>query len=88
MCSSDLDYGPADRMVFGDIDGGGVDDLVTVDPANTATVWLRRPGGERSPRQEVVPTGAQPLLLDIDGDGRREILWWIDGTTAALWRPF
>ena len=81
-----VDVGPAVRSEFGDLDGDGADDVITVSGDAVATVWSRLPGAGWSPRREAVADGAAPLLLDLDGDGRTEILWWVDGGDAGLWR--
>jgi len=82
-----IDVGPTVSLRFADVDGGGTADMITVDADGVATVSLRRAAGESVLRQAPVATGAVPLPADLDGDGRRELWWWVDGETAALWRP-
>lgn len=83
------DFGPADRLVAADVDGGGSADVVAVRQSGSASVWLRQGDAQRLGRQDAVPPGAVAVPADFDGDGRRELWWWVPGSTAqdgALWR--
>jgi hypothetical protein len=82
---SSINTGRAQHLVLADVDGGGADDVVTVTDS-VATVTLDRPVGPWELRRGAVPSGAVPVPADFDGDGRREIWWWVDGRTAAVWR--
>lgn len=88
--ASAVDYGPLSALAFGDLDGGGIDDVIAVGPvlagAATATVWFRQIEGERFARRGSVEATATPLPADFDGDGRDELWWWVPDRTATLWR--
>lgn len=67
------------RVAIGDIDGDGRDDLVAGSGIG-APPKVRVYDGDGRLRSEFVPTGVtaaqgvRPVLTDIDGDGKREIL--------------
>ena len=85
-----VDYGPTSALVFGDLDGGGSDDVIAVAPAvdgaASATVWFRQGDLERFARRGQVDAASTALLADFDGDGRDELWWWVAERTATLWR--
>lgn len=80
-------YGAATAVLFADIDGGGTDDVITVDAYGVATVWWRQRDDERLGRSDRVPDGTTPLAIDTDGDGRRELWWWADDRPILVWQP-
>lgn len=73
-----------------DIDGDGWTDLIVVGFPNAETAWLKNPGGAGGawPRHVAVPkTGNEsPDWLDLDGDGRTELLF-IAPEGVAVARP-
>lgn len=61
-----------------DLDGDGWQDVLVVDFPGTPTYWYRNPGklGEVWPQHVATPVSnnESPTYLDLDGDGKRELL--------------
>jgi glycerophosphoryl diester phosphodiesterase len=45
-------------------------------------VWFGHRSGRFSGRQVAAPDGAEPFAGDFDGDGRRDVLWYGDGSAG------
>ncbi|MEZ5266195.1 MAG: N-acetylmuramoyl-L-alanine amidase [Acidimicrobiales bacterium] len=87
--ATQVDYGAGQQLALADLDGGGSADVISVWSSGWAMVWLRHGDGERLGRQDAVPAGSRAVPADFDGDGRRELWWWLPGSVAqdgALWR--
>jgi hypothetical protein len=75
-----------------DLDGDGRQDLVVVDFPGKQTWWFQNPGhASKEPwkRNVVVPqtNDESPLYLDIEGDGRRELVYGDAANRLSLARP-
>ncbi|HEX5104374.1 MAG TPA: family 16 glycoside hydrolase, partial [Pirellulaceae bacterium] len=86
-----------------DLDGDGRQDLIVVDFPGKQTWWFQNPGtkgtgdggqgtggvGEPWRRNVVVPVtnDESPLYLDIDGDGRRELIFGDAAQRMSIARP-
>lgn len=75
-----VDSDGADAVAALDVDGDGTDELLwwhRGTPAGDAALWRRNSGG-RTWRTETVappPPGTRGYVVDIDGDGRDDVLW-------------
>jgi 3-keto-disaccharide hydrolase/FG-GAP-like repeat len=74
-----------------DLDGDGRQDLIVVDFPGAPTWWFQNPGSKDGPwaRNRIVPVtnNESPQYLDVDKDGKRELIYG-DGTNRlALARP-
>ena len=73
-----LDLGVGLAVTAIDQDGDGVDELLWYDPeaAKPAQLWFRS-GPRRWSAQEVAmpPAHSTPVVADITGDGRQDVLW-------------
>ncbi len=74
-----------------DLDGDGRQDLIVVDFPGAPTWWFQNPGSKGGPwaRNRIVPVtnNESPQYLDVDKDGKRELIYG-DGTKRmALARP-
>ena len=74
-----------------DLDGDGRQDLIVVDFPGAPTWWFQNPGSKGGPwaRNRMVPVtnNESPQYLDVDKDGKRELIYG-DGTNRlALARP-
>ncbi len=74
-----------------DLDGDGRQDLIVVDFPGAPTWWFQNPGTKGGPwaRNRIVPVtnNESPQYLDVDKDGKRELIYG-DGTKRlALARP-
>jgi RHS repeat-associated protein len=75
------------RVLFGDLDGDGLDDIVYLEP-NRLTFWINQ-GGEGWSKP--VTINSTPLLTDVDavrladmlGTGMAGVLWTFDQTAGA-----
>ncbi|HEY3140144.1 MAG TPA: SpvB/TcaC N-terminal domain-containing protein, partial [Acidimicrobiales bacterium] len=79
-------FDPA-RVLFGDLDGDGLDDIVYVEPGRL-TFWVNRGGGSWS--DPVVVQGTPPLsdpdavrVTDMLGSGTAGVLWTFDRIAGA-----
>jgi hypothetical protein len=86
---------PANAQVsatIGDVDGDDVEDvLVTRGTGFGGTSWLLRGEGDGSLADAALlgPTGFAPKLVDVDGDGRLDLVGWdASVVTAAQLRTF
>ena len=75
-------YSPSFCNFADDINGDGRTDLIVVDFPGKQTWWLEQPGTPGTPftRHEGTPitNNESPSYLDIDGDGKRELLLSFD----------
>jgi hypothetical protein len=74
-----------------DLNGDGWVDLIVVDFPGQQTWWFENPQTAGGPwkRHECVPVtnNESPTYLDVDGDGRRELVFADGGPCMALARP-
>jgi hypothetical protein len=74
-----------------DLNGDGWTDLIVVDFPGQQTWWFENPRTAAGPwrRHEAVPVtnNESPQYLDVDGDGRRELVFADAGPCIALARP-
>ena len=75
-----------------DVDGDGRQDLVVVDFPGKQTWWFQNPGhatNEPWKRNVVVPqtNDESPLFVDIDSDGRRELVYGDAANRLSIARP-
>lgn len=74
-----------------DLNGDGWIDLIVVDFPGAQTWWFENPQSADGPwmRHEITPVtnNESPTYLDIDGDGRRELLFGDGAPRIALARP-
>ncbi len=74
-----------------DLDRDGRQDLIVVDFPGKQTWWFQNPGAKGGPwrKLEIVPvTGNEsPTYLDVDGDGRRELVYGDAQFRMCLARP-
>lgn len=74
-----------------DLNGDGWVDLIVVDFPGQQTWWFENPQTAGGPwrRHEMVPVtnNESPTYLDVDGDGRRELVFADGGPCMALARP-
>jgi FG-GAP-like repeat len=75
-----------------DVDNDGRQDLVVVDFPGKQTWWFQNPGHafkEPWKKNVVVPVtnDESPLFVDVDGDGRRELIYGDNAKRLALARP-
>jgi hypothetical protein len=68
-----------ERVLVGDVDGDGLDDIVYVEPRR-ATVWINRGGNGLS---DPIPIDRAPLVNAVDGVRLVDVLG--GGTAALLW---
>lgn len=74
--------GNPDSWAFADVNGDGKDDLVNGRHADRLEVSLSTGSGFAAATPWMTPPAGWPFSLrlgDIDGDGRKDLLWW-DGT--------
>jgi len=80
-------YSDAFLCFADDVDGDGATDLITVGFPGQKTHWLRNPGkvgAVWSKHLAIEQTGNEsPTYVDIDGDGRRELLCMSGGKCVA-----
>ena len=73
------EYGPA--LAVGDIDGNGLDDIITGGAAGySAQLFLQQPGGNKFTQKSLLPAAISKhgddmglLLFDADGDGDQDL---------------
>ena len=74
-----------------DLDRDGRQDLIVVDFPGKQTWWFQNPGAKGGPwrKLEMVPVtnNESPTYLDVDGDGRRELLYGDAEGRMCLARP-
>ena len=74
-----------------DLDRDGRQDLIVVDFPGKQTWWFQNPGGKGGPwrKSELVPVtnNESPTYLDVDGDGRRELVYGDAEGRMCLARP-
>lgn len=70
-----------------DLNGDGWDDILVVDFPGTPTWWFENPQGASGTWKKhtltPVTNNESPLYLDIDGDGKRELICGVAPNTAA-----
>lgn len=86
-----VDHKHFERLGVGDIDGDGATDIFTRAPGTPEYVVARGDGkgGMRAVSRHLAPDDTHysdfaPLIDDIDGDGRADIVALVDGTPPAL----
>lgn len=85
-------YGYSDAFLCyaDDVDGDGATDLINVGFPGRQTHWLKNPSAAGQPWSKhlaIERTGNEsPTYLDVDGDGRRELVF-LDGGRCALASP-
>ncbi|HND52183.1 MAG TPA: DUF1080 domain-containing protein, partial [Pirellulaceae bacterium] len=67
-----------------DLDGDGRQDLIVVDFPGAPTWWFQNPGAKGGPWNRIritpITNNESPTYLDVDRDGRRELVFgWKDG---------
>lgn len=78
-----------DLLAVGDIDGDGLDDVVASDAGNGKTIyWFRNPGngaGDWTRRTvgEVADWADRAEIVDVDGDGRRDVVVAVENGAAS-----
>jgi hypothetical protein len=75
-----------------DVDGDGRQDLIVVDFPGKQTWWFQNPGlasQEAWKKHVIVPVtnNESPQYVDVDGDGRRELVYGDGSRRLALARP-
>ena len=71
-----------------DPSGSGRDSLlgVTSEPASDAVAWRLNPDSSITSSRLARPSGTEPIVADVDGDGRDDILWYgIGSLSDQLW---
>jgi hypothetical protein len=73
-----LQYSKCFQAWADDFNGDGWQDLLVVEFPGTPTVWLENPKGEKRPWERhvvvEVTNNESPEYLDVDGDGKKEML--------------
>ncbi|MFC6963189.1 FG-GAP repeat domain-containing protein [Halocatena marina] len=70
---------------IGDLDGDGTPELVGVTPDGVVTVLNPSNGEQLATYERDVPVWIHPTVIDLDDDGREEILvMYGDGRAVAL----